>query len=66
MGRHRGLTVDDYRWLAGIGMTMPEAAAHLKVTVQSVWFMAKKYDIAFQAGKKGRKKSVQPVQTQEA
>ncbi len=66
MGRHRGLTADDYRWLAEAGMTMPEAAAHLKVTVQSVWFMAKKYDIAFAVGKRGRKKRVQPVQTQEA
>jgi hypothetical protein len=62
MGRHKGLTADDYRGLAEKGMTMPEAAAHLSVTVQTVWLMAKKYGIAFTAGKRGRKKSVQAVQ----
>lgn len=64
MGRQRGLTPDDYRGLAERGMTMPDAAAVAGVTVQSVWYMAKKYNITFLEGKRGRKKRVQSVQAQ--
>lgn len=62
MGRHRGLTADDYRRAAEAGMTMAEAASSLGVTVQSVWVAARKNNITFTAGKRGRKKRVQTVQ----
>jgi len=65
MGRHKGLTAEDYRRAAYAGLTMAEAASVLGVTVQSVWVAAGKHGITFTAGKRGRKKRVQPVQTQE-
>lgn len=61
MGRHKGLTAEDYRRAADAGMTMAEAAAHLDVRTQSVWAAARKHNITFTVGKRGRKKGVQAV-----
>jgi hypothetical protein len=56
MGRHKGLTPDDYRRLANEGLTQTEAAAQLGVTKQSVANMARRHDdIAFVVGKPGPK-----------
>ena len=65
MGRHKGLTADVYRRVAEAGMTMAEAASSLGVTVQSVWVAARKHNITFAAGKRGRKKNAQVVQAQD-
>lgn len=64
MGRHRGFTPEDYQRLASAGMTMAEAARFLDVKMQTVWVMAKRYEIAFAAGKKGRKARAELVQAE--
>lgn len=56
MGRHKGLTPDDYRRLANEGLTQTEAAEKLGVTKQSVANMAKRHDdIVFAVGRPGPK-----------
>lgn len=56
MGRHKGLTPDDYRRLANEGLTQTEAAARLGVTKQSVSNMVRRHDdIVFAVGKTGPK-----------
>lgn len=43
---------------------MAEAARFLDVKMQTVWVMAKRYEIAFAAGKKGRKARAELVQAE--